>query len=90
MPRQSNAVRSLVALACAFGALVVPARALAADDLVVLEGDPAPLLQGTHTYALVGKYKVDVKVFGHPAGTTIHPTSPLAQFTSVVTVVGHT
>ena len=27
-------------------------------------------VQGTHTYALVGKYKVDVKVFGHPAGTT--------------------
>src|SRR3954453_12179208 len=53
VPRQSNAVRSLVALACAFGALVVPARALAADDLVVLEGDPAPLLQGTHTYAQV-------------------------------------
>src|SRR3954452_6786384 len=53
VPRQSNAVRSLVALACAFGALVLPARALAADDLVVLEGDPAPLLQGSHTYARV-------------------------------------
>ena len=51
MPRQSHAVRSLVALACAFGALVVPAHALAAEDLVVLDGDPAPLLQGNLTFA---------------------------------------
>ena len=53
MPRQSHAVRSLVALACAFGALVVPAHALAAEDLVVLDGDPAPLLQGNLTFARV-------------------------------------
>jgi hypothetical protein len=53
VPRQSHAVRSLVALACAFGALVVPARALAAEDLVVLDGDPAPLLQGNLHFARV-------------------------------------
>jgi len=53
VPRQSHAVRTLVALACAFGALVVPARALAAEDLVVLDGDPAPLLQGNLHFARV-------------------------------------
>ena len=33
--------------------LAAPASALAAEDLVVLDGDPAPLLQGTLTYAKV-------------------------------------
>ena len=35
------------------GTFGAPASALAADDLVVLDGDPALLLQGTRTYAKV-------------------------------------
>lgn len=41
---------------------------------------------GKHTYAHTGTYKVDVKVFGHPAGSNIHPTDPFAKFTSVIHV----
>jgi len=44
-------------------------------------------VQGTHTYSHTGKYKVDVKIFAHPAGTNIKPTSPVVQFTSVIDVV---
>ncbi|MDX6376406.1 MAG: hypothetical protein QOE98_709 [Gaiellaceae bacterium] len=40
-------------LGCLVGTLAAPVSALAADDLVVLDGDPAPLLQGTRTYAKV-------------------------------------
>lgn len=43
-------------------------------------------VEGTHTYSHAGTFKVDVKVFGHPAGSPITPTSPLAQFTSVINV----
>jgi hypothetical protein len=43
-------------------------------------------VQGTHTYTHPGTFKVDVKVFGKPAGSPITPTSPLAQFTSVINV----
>ena len=35
------------------GTLAAPASAMAAEDLVVLDGDPAPLLQGSLTYAKV-------------------------------------
>ncbi len=44
-------------------------------------------VQGTHTYANAGKYTVDVKVFTHPAGSTIHPTSPAVEFTSVIKAI---
>ena len=45
--------RLVVVLGCVLGTLAAPAGALAAEDLVVLDGDPAPLLQGTLTYAKV-------------------------------------
>src|SRR5438045_9493244 len=41
---------------------------------------------GKHTYADTGTYKVDVKVFGHPAGSSIHPPDPFAKFPSVIHV----
>ena len=44
-------------------------------------------VQGTHSYSHTGKYKVDVKIFAHPAGTNIKPTSPVVRFTSVIDVV---
>ncbi len=55
MPRQSKNARTRLAvlIGCLIGTLVAPASALAADDLVVLDGDPAPLLQGTLSYAKV-------------------------------------
>ena len=55
MPRQSKSAfrRLAVVLGCVLGTLAAPAGALAADDLVVLDGDPAPLLQGTLSYAKV-------------------------------------
>ena len=43
-------------------------------------------IEGTHTYAHSGLYNVEVKVFGHPIGSPIHGTSPLAQFRSVMKV----
>ena len=55
MPRQSKSPfrRLAVVLGCLLGTLAAPAGALAADDLIVLDGDPAPLLQGTLSYAKV-------------------------------------
>jgi hypothetical protein len=43
-------------------------------------------VEGTHTYAAPGTYKVIVRIFGHLPGSTIHPTSPLREFTSIITV----
>jgi hypothetical protein len=43
-------------------------------------------VQGTHTYATTGTFKVDVKIFGRPIGSPFHPTSPLAEFNARVKV----
>lgn len=43
-------------------------------------------VQGTHTYGKNGTYKATVKVFAKLFGSPIQPTSPVAQFTSVVKV----
>jgi hypothetical protein len=55
VPRQSKTTRQrlVVLIGCLLGILAAPASALAADDLIVLDGDPAPMLQGTRTYAKV-------------------------------------
>jgi hypothetical protein len=44
-------------------------------------------VEGTHTYARSGTYKVDVKVYTHPVGSPILPTQPVARFRSVMKVV---
>lgn len=41
-------------------------------------------VQGTHTYSHPGTYRVDVRIFGRPIGSPVIPTSPVAQFTSVI------
>ena len=41
---------------------------------------------GKHTYAHTGTYSVDVKIFAHLIGSPIHPTEPVAKFTSVIKV----
>jgi hypothetical protein len=43
---------------------------------------------GTHSYAKTGTFKVQVKIFAKPLGSTIQPTTPVAQFISVMKVVG--
>ena len=55
VPRQSKSPfqRFVVVLGCLLGTLAAPASAVAAEDLVVLDGDPAPLLQGSLSYAKV-------------------------------------
>jgi hypothetical protein len=47
-------------------------------------------VEGTHSYGHAGTYKVDVKIFAHPVGSPILPTSPVAKFTSVIKVVDKT
>jgi predicted heme/steroid binding protein len=42
-------------------------------------------VKGVHSYAATGDYAVSVKVFGRPIGSQVTPTSPLQQFTSVIT-----
>ena len=44
-------------------------------------------VEGTHTYKQPGTYKVDVKIYAHPVGSPILPTSPVARFTSVIKAV---
>jgi hypothetical protein len=41
-------------------------------------------VQGTHTYAHAGTFKVYVRIFGHLVGGPVHNTNPLRQFVSVV------
>ena len=43
-------------------------------------------VEGTHTYARDGTYKVEVKIFAHPIGSPILPTGSIAAFTSVINV----
>jgi hypothetical protein len=43
-------------------------------------------VQGTHTYAHSGIYKVDVKIFAHPVGSPQLATDPISKFTSVINV----
>jgi hypothetical protein len=47
-------------------------------------------IQGTHTYAKPGTYKVSVGVYAKPIGSSIHPTDPIAGFTSVIHALGTT
>jgi hypothetical protein len=46
-------------------------------------------VQGAHTYASPGTYKVDVNVFAHLIGSPNGPGGQVAQFTSVMNVVGN-
>ena len=42
-------------------------------------------VKGTHTYLHPGTFAVQVKIFAAPIGSPIHSTTPVAQFTSVIT-----